>query len=102
MKIIGMAGGSGSGKSTVAIALCKKYPEKFALLHLDDYFKKTEEVPKLEGFTNWESPESIRFDDLFKDIKSLSEGREIKVLTKSELYNPNYDRNLKNKKEMLL
>lgn len=45
--IIGIAGGSGSGKSTVAVSLCKKYPDQFALLHVDDYFKKKEDAPKL-------------------------------------------------------
>lgn len=97
--IIGIAGGSGSGKSTVAVALCKKYPEKIALLHIDDYFKTKEQVPMLEGFTNWDHPESIDFEHISNDLASLKTGKSVKIVTKSELYNPSYNHLLKNKIE---
>ncbi len=99
MHIIGIAGGSGCGKSTVSVALCKKYPETFALIHVDDYFKKKEEVPLVGQHSNWDHPEALRMDDLYRDICSLKAGQSIKITTKSELYNPDYDRNLKNKIE---
>lgn len=100
--ILGVAGGSGSGKSTLAVALCKKYPHIFALLHLDDYYKKKEEVPLHRGFTNWEHPEALRFEDVVRDITALKEGKPITFLTKGELYNPNFDVNLRNKIEHTL
>lgn len=99
VKIILIAGGSGTGKSTLAVSLCKKYPDKISLLHVDDYFKKKEEIPTLDGFANWDHPQSLRFDDIFKDLTSLKNGESVKILTKSELYNPGFDRNLKNKIE---
>jgi uridine kinase len=99
MKIIGIAGGSGSGKSTVAVSLCKKYPDTFALLHIDDYFIKKEEAPVLEGFTNWDHPSVVRFAELQKDLTSLKEGKAITVSTKSELYNPEYNHAFRNKLE---
>ena len=88
--VIGIAGGTGSGKTTLAISLYKKNPVERALLHLDDYFKKAPEVPILHGFTNWEDPTSIKFDDLYQDINSLLHWQTITVNTKSELFNPNY------------
>lgn len=97
--IVGIAGGSGSGKSTVAVALCKKYLEKIALLHIDDYFKKKEQVSTLGGFTNWDHPDSIDFERIHDDLASLKSGKSVKMVTKSELYNPNYDHSLKNKIE---
>ncbi|NCS99456.1 hypothetical protein GW765_00545 [Candidatus Parcubacteria bacterium] len=95
-KIIGIAGGSGSGKSTLAVSLCKKYPDKFSLIHLDDYFVSKENVPKLAGYNNWDCPEAIRFEDLYRDLSELKEGRSVTVKTKSELYNPDYRHELRN------
>ena len=99
MKLVGIAGGSGSGKSTLAISLCRKYPQICALLHIDDYFKKSEDAPTLAGFTNWDHPDAIRFDDLYRDLLSLKSGNSITILTKSELYNPGFDYTLRNKIE---
>src|SRR3989344_2976543 len=96
-RIVGIAGGSGSGKTTLAIGLYTKYPDKIALVHLDDYFKKPEEIPMAGDVPNWDDPAAIRFDDLYRDIVSLMHGKPITVLTKSELYNPGYDPKLENK-----
>lgn len=97
--MIGIAGGSGSGKSTVAIRLCKKYPEKVAVVHVDDYFKRKQEVPLLEGFTNWDHPDAVNFERIFKDLILLKNGQSVTILTKSELYNPDYRQSLNNKIE---
>ncbi len=43
-KLLGIAGGSGTGKSTLSISLVQKYPTIFGLVHLDDYFKSREDV----------------------------------------------------------
>ena len=101
-KIIGIAGGSGSGKSTLCVSLCKNHPDKCALLHVDDYFKKTEEAPEFNGFKNWDHPDSLRFDDIYRDLVSLREGREVTIRTKGELYNPEFQHELKNKKEVVI
>lgn len=89
--VIGIAGGTGSGKTTLAISLYKRDQNNRALLHLDDYFKKAPEVPILNGFINWEDPSSLRFDDLYRDLESLTRGYAITVNTKSELFNPDYN-----------
>ena len=102
MKFFGIAGGSGSGKSTVAISLCKKYPEKIALIHVDDYFVAKVDAPIHGEFTNWDHPASVRFDDLYADMLSLSAGRSIAVRTKSELYNPDYNPKIKNKIQQII
>jgi uridine kinase len=101
-KIIGVAGGSGSGKSTLCVSLCKKYPAECTLLHVDDYFKKTEEAPEFKGFKNWDHPDSLRFDDIYRDLVLLKEGKEVKIKTKGELYNPEFQHELKNKKEVVI
>jgi uridine kinase len=101
-RIIGIAGGSGSGKSTLAINLCKNRPDKCALVHIDDYFKHTNEVPKLREFANFDHPDALKFDELYKDLMALKNGGAIKILTKSELYNPGYDSTLKNRIEYII
>jgi uridine kinase len=99
MKLVGVSGGSGSGKSTLGIALYKKYPNTFALIHIDDYFKSRKNAPILYGFANWDDPASVRFDDLYKDLIALKSGQTITIFTKSELYNPNYNPTFGNKIE---
>lgn len=100
--LVGIAGGSGSGKSTLAVALCKSHPNQYALVHLDDYFKKQADVPKLHGLINWESPDAIRYDDLYRDLLLLADSRSITVRTKSELYHPSYDHDAGNKIEQII
>jgi uridine kinase len=97
-RLIIIAGGSGSGKSTLAANLYHSYPSVFSVVHLDDYYKSFAEVPKFpDASPNPEHPDALRFNDVLRDIKLLSLGQSIAVLTKSELYNPGYDPKLHNK-----
>lgn len=95
-KVLGIAGGSGCGKTTVAIYLHNTYPGKVALLHLDDYYKKPEDAPTIDGRRNWDHPDSLMFDALAQDIEQLASGKSLTIMTKSELYNPHYDPRLHN------
>lgn len=91
VQFVGIAGGSGSGKSTLAVALCTEEPERYALVHLDDYFKRQEDAPRHGEFVNWDHPDCLRFDDLYADLCTLKEGGAIEVRTKGELYYPEFD-----------
>jgi|SRR3989344_3382426 len=87
---VGIAGGSGVGKSSISFALLDNYPDKIGIIHLDDYFVKKEMAPTYKGFTNWDHPDSIRFDDFIHDLQMLKSGKAIIVRTKSEKFNPDY------------
>ena len=87
---IGIAGGTGAGKSTLCTALMDKYPDKIGLIQLDDYFKPESEVPKLEGHVNWDHPNALFLDKLANDLAQLSEGRSVIINTKNERLNPKY------------
>jgi uridine kinase len=100
--LVTIAGGSGSGKSTLALGLYKKYPELITIIGLDDYYKSAEEAPKRDRMTDWETPSALRFDDLVQDIKTLLSGKPIMVRSKHELYNPDYQPELRNKIEVEL
>ncbi len=88
--LISIAGGSGTGKSTLVYTLLDRFPEKFSVVHLDDYFQKRALVPVVENMTNWDHPEAIRWDDLIRDLTTLRSGKSIEVMTKSERLNPEY------------
>jgi len=90
-KLIGIAGGSGAGKSTVCFGLWDKHPKEVGVFHLDDYFKPKEEVPVLNGRLNFEDPASIDFERFRKDLESLKKGQSVKVYTKSERLNPHFE-----------
>lgn len=92
MKWIGIAGGSGAGKSTVSYELIDTYPDMFEVLNLDDYQKlKTDEnLPMVDGMINWDHPEIIRWDDLTRDMHTLSRGEAITIDTWSHRTNPDY------------
>ncbi|HEX5744530.1 MAG TPA: hypothetical protein VFX84_03730 [Candidatus Saccharimonadales bacterium] len=93
MKIIGIAGGSGSGKSSVARALVASDPDKFERLCIDDYHKlRTDpDLPMVGDIINWDHPDIIRWDKLLSDIASLKRGKPITIDVKG----PNYAETLK-------
>lgn len=92
VRIIGIAGGTGSGKSTLAYGLQDMFPEFIQVVHFDDYQKKQELLPKLQGISNWDHPNSINMDQLLEDIQKLKNWEEVVVMTKSEKHNPEYNK----------
>lgn len=92
MQILGIAGGSGAGKSTVSHALIDKKPDTFNVINLDDYHKRRDDknLPMLDGMINWDHPDIILWDDLIADVTKLRDGQTITIETKSSHFNPNY------------
>jgi len=72
--IIGIAGPSASGKSTVCDELVKLIPGSL-LISQDDYWKNTENFPRVKGFKNAELPECIDFDSLYHNLLDLKNGK---------------------------
>jgi uridine kinase len=93
MKMIGIAGGSGAGKSSVARALVAGDPERFERLCIDDYHKlrPDPDLPMVGDIVNWDHPDIIRWDRLLSDIDSLKRGKPITIDVKG----PNYAETLK-------
>jgi len=75
MILIGICGGSCSGKSTLAGEL-KKSLEEIDIIHLDDFFVGKENL-KGENVTSWEEPSLYRLDEFKEVIKTLSLGKEV-------------------------
>ena len=90
VKFIGITGGSGAGKSTLCNALKSKYPDKIQVIQLDDYFKPSDQKPKIGNITNSDHPDSLYIDKLVDDLLKLKNGEAVMINTKNQILNPNY------------
>ena len=78
MLIIGIAGGSGSGKTTVVKALTDQLKERVVVIPQDSYYKDSSHLPMEERQkVNFDHPDSIDFDLLVRHLKELKAGRSI-------------------------
>lgn len=76
---IGIAGGSGSGKTTFAKKILEAFPN-MSLISQDSYYKDLSTLPmeKREKI-NFDHPDSLEFDLLQKHLIDLKHGRSIEV-----------------------
>jgi uridine kinase len=79
MLIIGIAGGTGSGKTTVVKKIVEKCTNKdVVVLPQDAYYKDNSHLPIEERLEiNFDHPDAIEFDLLINHIKMLKEGKKI-------------------------
>ncbi len=73
MLVIGIAGGSGSGKSTFVREILSNLPkDSVSVIPQDAYYRDNSHVPMKERIKmNFDHPDSIEFPLLIKDIKKL-------------------------------
>lgn len=87
MFLIGIAGGSGSGKTTFAHKLQDQSLAPLSVLHMDSYYLPFDDIPvglrRGEGKANFDHPNAFDWKLLQEHITSLKQGRAIEV--------PNYD-----------
>lgn len=77
--IIGIAGGSGSGKSTVARSVAHALaPESVACIDMDAYYRNFAHLPFEERQRiNWDHPDAFDWDLLIEQLTQLAAGRPI-------------------------
>ncbi len=77
--IIGIAGISGSGKTTISKKLAKRFNAK--IIHLDDYWKyhKATKLPPRKEWKKWEHPNSTDFNKALKELVKLKNNKYIIV-----------------------
>ena len=87
MIIIGIAGGTGSGKTTVVNKIINSLPPgEVAVLPQDSYYKDSSHVPVEErSKINFDEPAAIEWSLLVDHIKQLKEGKTIEMPTYSYL-----------------
>ena len=81
--LVGIAGGSGSGKTTILKELFRRMPEgSLALVSQDNYYQpKEKQLIDENGEINFDLPESIDREHFYEDVKTLLSGNSI---TKTE------------------
>ena len=78
MLVIGIAGGSGSGKTTVVKALTNQLKEQVVVIPQDSYYKDSSHLPMEERQQiNFDHPDAIDFKLLCKQLKDLKAGADI-------------------------
>jgi uridine kinase len=79
MLILGIAGGTGSGKTTVVEQMVHSYPEQeVTVISQDSYYKDTSDLTFEERVQiNFDHPNSIDFELLEKHLHALKEGQTI-------------------------
>ncbi len=79
MLIIGIAGGTGSGKTTVVKKIIERLPQgEVAVLPQDSYYKDSQHIPMEERQKiNFDHPDSIEFELLINHLKQLKAGKAI-------------------------
>ena len=80
MRVIGIAGGSGSGKTTVVKAITEKLKnEKVVVIPQDSYYKDSSDLTDEEKRAyNFDHPNAIDWDLLCKQLAELKKGKSIR------------------------
>ena len=83
MIIIGIAGGTGSGKTTVVRKIIESLPkDKVAVIPQDCYDKDNHHIPlETRLKMNYDEPDSIEWTLLVQHLKELKSGRSVNVPT---------------------
>ena len=85
MIIIGIAGGTGSGKTTVVNKIINSLPTgEVAVIPQDSYYKDSSHIPVEErSKINFDEPDAIEWTLLVEHLKQLREGKSIEMPTYS-------------------
>lgn len=81
MLVIGIAGGSGSGKTTVVKEIIKSLPaDSVSVISQDAYYYDNGHLsPEEKKQINFDHPDSIEFELLVKHLKQMKEGQSIEM-----------------------
>ena len=93
--IIGIAGGSGSGKSTFTNRLKKHFGDDVVVIYHDNYYRRQDGIPFEERVkVNYDHPDSLETDLLVEHLKELKAGKTIEC--------PVYDYSQHNRSDKVL
>ncbi len=81
MLIVGIAGGTGSGKTTVVKKVIERFPnEEVIVIPQDAYYKDNGDIPLEERQKiNFDHPDSLEFSLLIDHLNRLREGQSIEM-----------------------
>jgi len=79
--VIGVAGGTGSGKTTVANVILKRVgANRIAYVPHDAYYRNFSDLPKAQrDLINWDHPDSLETDLMIEHVKALRRGESVEL-----------------------
>lgn len=90
--VIGIAGGTGSGKTTLTNRLKEHFGDHVSVVYYDNYYKRHDEMPYEERcLLNYDHPDAFDTDLIIKDLLALKKGKSIHC--------PVYDYTIHNRSE---
>lgn len=93
--IIGIAGGSGSGKSTFTNRVKKYFGDAVTVIYHDNYYRRQDGIPFEKRVTvNYDHPDSLETDLLVEHLKQLKAGKTVEC--------PVYDYNQHNRSDEII
>ncbi len=76
--IIGIAGGTGSGKTTITDCLVERFGGNVSVVHHDNYYKAHHNMPYEERcLLNYDHPDSFDTDMMIEHLRQLKQGKTI-------------------------
>ena len=80
--VIGVAGGTGSGKTTLVKALVNRFGDNITVLSHDNYYKRHDELTYEERTKlNYDHPDAFDTDMMIEHLQQLREGHAIECPT---------------------
>ena len=93
--VIGVAGGTGSGKTTLVKALMNRFGDNISVLSHDNYYKRHDEMSYEERtHLNYDCPDAFDTDMMIDHLRMLKNGQAIDC--------PTYDYTIHNRAEEVL
>jgi uridine kinase len=77
--VIGVAGGTGSGKTTVATVILKRVgAHNIAYIPHDAYYRNFADLPRAQrDVINWDHPDSLETDLMIEQVRALKAGQPV-------------------------
>lgn len=80
--VIGIAGGTGSGKTTLVNQLCKRFGDHVSVIYHDNYYKPYSELSLEErAKLNYDHPDAFDTDLMIEHLRMLREGKAVQCPT---------------------
>lgn len=78
--VIGVAGGTGSGKTTLVKALMNRFGDNISVLSHDNYYKRHDEMSYEERtHLNYDCPDAFDTDMMIEHLRMLKNGQAIET-----------------------
>jgi uridine kinase len=76
--VIGIAGGTGSGKTTITRKLMQRFGHEVSVIYHDNYYKAHHNMPYEErAKLNYDQPDAFDTDQLIEAVRALKKGRSV-------------------------